>query len=324
MLAYLNMNSRVTLGKVLLQNVSEFETSEGVLEFSGTAKITIPKNYGKLQGQAILSQFKVGDKVKIEAGYNGEYNTEFVGYITTINTDAPLVIECEDESYILRNTNFVKSYKNATLKQILTDITKGTGLKFSCPDVNIGKFQIDNASAYEVLTVIQTEYGLYSRVSEGHLRVGLAYDYYKGGKHHEYVIGQNVRQNDLKYRTKEDLKIRFKAIALNPNGTRTKATVGYIGKDGSERTLHFAGPMTEAQLKETAKAYLSKVSFDGYQGSITGFGAPLTHAGDVLAVKDRLEPDNNYRDSSYFIEKVEISYNESSGFSRQNTLSYKI
>jgi hypothetical protein len=167
-------------------------------------------------------------------------------------------------------------------------------------------------------------YGLYSSVYNGVLRVGLAYDYGENTQTHEYVIGKNVKKNELKYKRKEDFKVRFKAVATNPNGKKTTATVGAKEKDASERTLNFAGPMTKEELKQKAEAAMSKVVYDGYTGSITGFGVPQTRAGDALLIRDDLEPDNNYRDSKYLIEKVDISYNESSGFSRQNTLSYKI
>jgi hypothetical protein len=82
--------------------------------------------------------------------------------------------------------------------------------------------------------------------------------------------------------------------------------------------------MSKAELTKIAGSVLAKVWYDGYSGSISGFGLPRTHAGDALLIRDELEADNRYRDSRYLIEKVDISYNESSGFSRQNTLSYKI
>jgi hypothetical protein len=309
---------------VRLKNVSQFEISENILEMSNTAKITIPRNYALLKDKPILEQFKVGDRVTIESGYDNVFKQEFAGYISRIDSDIPLVIECEDETYPLRQSNFIKSYKDVTLKQVLTDILAGYNIEFECPDVNLGKYQIDNASAYNVLHDLMTGYGMYSRLQNGYMRVGLAFDFGDKSQGHEYVIGKNVKKNELKYKRKEDFKIRFNAIAMNPNGTKTKAVVGIKDRDASERTLHFVGLMTESELSTIATSYLAKVVFDGYTGSITGFGSPRTHAGDALAVIDELEPDRRYRDGKYLIEKVDIAYNESSGFSRQNTLSYKI
>lgn len=320
MLAYLNMTSRISLGNVLLNNISGYKICENILEMSNTAEITIPRNYKKLADKEILEYFKVGDKVKIESGYDGDYETEFTGYISEIESDFPLIIHCEDESYILRQSKFVKAYKSATLKQILTDVIPVT-ITWDAPGVNIGKYQIDKASAYTVLSDLVKNYGLYSRMKNGHLKVGLAYDFADMSKNHVYIIGGNIKNNDLKYKRTQDFKIRFKAVATNPNGKKTTVTVGSNETDASERTLNFAGPMTEAQLKEKATGIMKKLVYDGYSGSITGFGVPRTHAGDALIIRDKFEPE---REGTYLIEKSDIVYNESEGYQRINTLSYKI
>lgn len=333
MLLFINMTAQVQLGNVLLQNINAFEIDENILEMSNTAKITIPRNYGKLNGTPILEQFKAGDKVTIDSGYDGDYVREFTGYIREIESDIPLIIHCDDETYPLRQTNYIKSYKDATLKQVLTDIIPSS-IKFDCPDVRIGKYQIDNASAFAVLQDLMKHYGLYSRLQEGVLKVGLAYEFGEKTDTHIYTINApadnlylaNVKKNDLKFKRKEDFKVRYKAIAHNGKvkGKAKKNTVVVVGnkeKDASERTLNFAGPMTEAELRERANAVMAKTVYDGYTGDITGFGLPRTHAGDALEIRDSLEPD---RAGKYLIEKVNIGYSDSSGFSRKNTLSYKI
>ena len=317
---YLNMTSRVSLGNVLLNNISGYKVSENILEMSNTAEITIPRNYKKLAGKSILEQFKVGDKVKIESGYDGSYETEFTGYISEIESDFPLIIHCEDESYILRQTKFVKAYQSATLKQILADIIPAS-ITWDAPVVNIGKYQIDKASAYTVLSDLVKNYGLYSRMKYGHLKVGLAYDFADQSENHTYIIGGNIKSNDLKYKRTQDFKIRFKAVATNPNGSKTTVTVGSKETDASERTLNFAGPMTVAQLTEKATGIMAKLVYDGYSGTITGFGVPRTHSGDALLIRDKYEPE---REGTYLIEKVDITYNEGEGYQRVNTLSYKI
>jgi hypothetical protein len=316
------MTAQVTLGNVLLKNVSGFEISENILEMSNTAKVTIPKNYAKLKDKAILEQFKVADKVVIACGYDNSFETEFVGYIREIESDVPLIIHCDDETYPLRQTNYIKSYQSATLKQILTDIIpKKSGITFDCPDVKIGKYQIDNASGFAVLQDLMQNFGLYSRLQNSVLKVGLAFDFGEKTQSHEYVIGENVKKNELKYKRKEDFKVRYKAVATNPNGKKTTVIVGNKEKDASERTLNFAGPLTEDQLKERALSVMKKAVYDGYTGSITGFGYPRTHAGDTLTIKDKDQPE---RAGKYLIEKVDIVYDESGGFSRKNTLSYKV
>jgi len=325
MLLYLNMSAKVTLGNVFLENIVAFEVNENILEMSNTAKVTIPKEFGKMAGKTVLEQFKVGDKMSIEAAYNGDYTREFTGYVREIGSDLPLVIECDDETYLLRKQPYTKSYKSATLKQVLTDIIPSS-IAFECPDVHLGKFQIDNASAFVVLQTLIKNYGLYSRLQDGHLRVGLAFDFgEKTAVNHDYYLNDNergnVKNNNLKYKRSEDYNIRFKAIATNPNGKKTTVTVGSKIKDASERTLNFAGPMTEAQLRTSAISIMKKSVFDGYTGDITGFGWPVIHAGDALTIHDTLEKD---RAGKFLVEKVDITYNDSDGYSRKCSLSYKI
>jgi hypothetical protein len=329
MLLFMNMTTQLQLGNVLLKNLNKFEINENILEISNTAKITIPKNYVELKGKSILEQIKVGDRVILDVGYNEEYEREFTGFIREIESDIPLIIHCDDETYPLRQTNFIKSYKDANLKQILTDILQGQSIQFECPEVRIGKYQIDNASAFAVLQDLMKTYGLYSSLQDGKLKVGLAYDFGEKTKKHIYTLNAspdrpyqaNVKKNELKFKRKEDFKIRYKAIANNPNGTKTTVIVGSKEFDASERTLNFAGPMSEAELRQIALDVMKKTVYDGYTGDITGFGLPRTHAGDSLEIRDYLEPE---RAGVYLIEKVSITYNDSSGFLRKNTLSYKI
>ncbi|MEI7504814.1 MAG: hypothetical protein WCJ61_16185 [Paludibacter sp.] len=320
------MCSRITLGKVLLNGINGFEINENILEMSNTAKITIPRQIRSLQNKPILEFFGVGDKVKIESGYyadnssNLSYAIEFTGYIREIESDFPLIIHCEDESYVLRQKTYIESYRAATLKQILTDIIP-KDITFDCPDVNIGKYHIDKVSTFTVLNELVHNYGLYSRLNNGHLKVGLAYDFAEKSTIHKYDVKYDVKKNELKYKRKEDNKMRFKAVATNPNGKKTTVTIGSNETNASERTLNFAGPMTEAELKKAANGIMAKIIYDGYSGSITGFGTPYTHAGDALKIIDQLEPE---RAGTYLIERVDITYNDSTGYSRQNTLSYKL
>jgi hypothetical protein len=325
MLAYLNLNARVTLGEVRLDNVSEFEITESITGMSNTAKITIPKHYALKQDVAILKQFKVGDKVTVESGYNGEYHTEFVGYIAEIDSDIPLVINADD-MYNLRQNNLVKSCPaGTTLKTVLTDILAGTGIAPQCDDVVVGKYIIDNASTFAVLQDLSSSMMLYSRLNleDNTLKVGLAYAYGKNTQNHEYVIGKNVKQNSLKYKRKEDVKLRVEVTSKNKNGKVTKVVFGEKSKDANVFQVNLGFNYPEIEMKKIAENNYSVRCFDGYSGSITGFGSPRTHAGDSLTVIDELEPDNDYRRGTYLIEQVKISYGNG-GFSRENTLSYKI
>src|SRR5574344_1487315 len=142
MILYLNMISHVVIGNVELDNVSKIEINESITELSNSAKITIAKAYKRLEDKSILDNIHVGDRVEARLGYysneDKDIAVEFVGYVSEIESDYPLIIHCDDEMYPLKQNNIVKSYKSATLKQLLSDIV-GKDMKISCPEVNLGK-----------------------------------------------------------------------------------------------------------------------------------------------------------------------------------------
>lgn len=328
MLLFVNMGSQVTLGNVLLKHVSGFEISESILEMSNTAKVHIPKNYAELNGKQILEQFKVGDPVTIDAGYDGDLSREFTGFIREIQSDIPLTIYCDDETYPLRQNQWIKSYQAATLQQVLSDIIP-SDIKVECPSVNLGRFHIDKESSFQVLQRIKNTYGLYSRLQNGVLKVNLR-DLVNDASItnvHTYTLNPKnsvanlVRKNDLKYKRKEDYKLKVRVTSIQPDGKKTKVEVGSTSQWASVISVTYPGTYTEAELRAFGTSIYNKRCYDGYTGSITGFGIPRTHAGDLLNIEDDQEPD---RAGKYMIEKVEIRYDESSGFSRKNTLSYKV
>jgi hypothetical protein len=336
MMLYLNMASEVQLGGVKLANVTEFEITESIDDVSNTAKITIPRVYQKLNEKSLLEQINVGDKVVIKAGYyaDGEaaLTPEFTGYIREVGAERPLAIYCDDESYILHQTSYVKSYKAATLAQVLKDVMPA-GVTVECPDVALGKFHIDNASAFAVLKGLREEYGLYSRLQDGVLKVGLRDMLSSGvpGESHTYTLnptgsdGNFVKKNELKFKRKEDYQLRVKATAIDATAGQKKkkvtAEVGSKREHASVLHVTYPGKMTEQALRAYAASIYNKRCYDGYTGSVTGFGTPRVHAGDAITLIGAEDAAGNF---TYLVEKVTISYNSSEGFSRKCDLSYKI
>lgn len=337
MMLFLNMCSAVQLGAVTLNNVAAFEITESIDELSATAKITLPRVYGALSEKSLLNQIKVGDKVAIKAGYytadgDAELHTEFTGYIREIGTDRPLVVYCDDESYILQQTSFVKSYREATLAQVLKDIAPA-GVTVECPGVALGKLHIDNVSAYIVLKELKEKYGLYSRLRDGALKVGLRdiLEQDIPGSSHEYTlnpttaVGSFIKKNDLKFKRKEDYHLRVKATAIaaaaGKKSSKLTVEVGSKREHASVISVTYPGKVAEKELRAYAASIYNKRCYDGYTGSITGFGAPRVHAGDAIALLNAGEGGGNFK---YLVEKVIITYNDSGGFSRKCDLSYKI
>ncbi len=316
---YVAMQPLVTIGDVVFDHVGSVEIKQSVIQLTDTATMTLPRAY-KLKDKNVLDYIKVGDQATIQLGYNGELHEEFSGYVREINTSIPLVIHLDDEMYQLKKGNIIDSWEKITLKELLTEIAPG--YKTECPKVNLGKFQIDSASPFIVLQELKKQYGFYSWTKGKTLHCGFAYDIKDNAPvNHVYTYGLNIPKggNQLKYNRKEDIKLRVTAIANKPNGKKLKVEIGSKDRDAQQRTLNF-GDKTKEELKELANKELAKIRFDGYTGTIRGFGIPLTMAGDTLELRNMPEADGN---GKYLIEAVTIKWGKG-GYLRTNKLSYQV
>lgn len=313
------MSCRVTIGVVQFDYVNSIQIMSSIKLLSDTAKITLPRNtstnvLGKDQSlvrKSILDFIREGDEVNIELGYDGELESEFKGYVSRISADVPLLIECEDEMYWLRKSNFNETFKEVNLSELLNYIAPDYPHEV-IDDINLGKFIIDNASAYEVLEAVEKDYLLHSYFKNGTLVVGFPVDI-KPGVTHPYNMSRNVRNaQQLEFVKAEDVKLQVKAISNNRNGSKTVVTVGETG--GASRTLNFANK-TEDELRQLAQRNLDSLSFDGYQGSFRAFGVPRVKAGDAIEITDPEYPDGS-REGKYLTESVEINYSQSTGWER--------
>jgi hypothetical protein len=324
------MNCRVQIGNIPLQNVESFEVNENVEEISDTATVKIPRNFKSLQNIPILRNIKTGDAVLIESGYNENYHQEFRGYVREIESDkAPIILHCEDEMYLLKQNSHTKNYSSTTLRRVLTDIMPA-GTKIDCPTLSIGKLEIKKASTFTALNQIRESYGLYSRYDsvKKELRVNLR-DITQPDLTNIHTLAINPapynlsepfsKSNELRYRRKEDFKLQVEVSAVLPSGKKIKIVEGSKEADANKITFNYAGKHSESELKKIAKSLYNKRCYDGFTGSVTSFGEPRIHAGDIIRIADRENADNS---GNYFVEKVTISY-DINGFERKCEISYK-
>ena len=329
--SYLNINIRITVaGKIQFSAVKQIEITQSIELLTTTAKVELPREFknARRDGQSfsierknLLELIKVGDSIRIEAGYNGAYFTEFEGYITQIGADIPLLLTCEDEMYQLKNKPLInKTYASVSLKQLLKDIA--SDYETEVLDMQLGKLMIERSSPYKVLEELKRQYGIHCSFRMGKLVAGLKTDFKSKAVYH-FTFDKNFRQSrDLKYKTKNERKVLLKAES-SQKGTSKKVTYQYGEEGGSERTLHAPLNLSQEELKDfTEKAYNSSV-FDGYEGTLESFGYPRTKAGDTIALTDPNYPDK-HRDGLYLLESVSIYLNAQDGYKRKNKLSMKL
>jgi hypothetical protein len=314
---YLNMRARVTVGKVRFDVVHAIRIEETITEIGNKATIELPRNFKKLDGKPVLDYISAGDPVTIELGYNDKLAQEFKGYVAVIDAEMPLVLHCEDEFYPLKQNNWVKAYKSVTLKALLEEVV--TGYKIDCPDAQLGKFEVGNASTYEVLRKVQGDYGLFSCIIDGTLIAGFSYDW-QAGKTNRWIVHRqkNVRSSDLKWKRQKDYKTRIKVEYWEGK----KKKVHYVGTPGQGANTVSVGKMAadKNEAHKMGEAVLARTVYDGFTGSISTFGHPRIHAGDTIELQDSLEPE---KAGVYLVDKVTIDYNEQ-GWARDNSLAHRL
>ena len=340
---YFIPKSQIKIGDVKLYGenagINAVEINISLKDISDSAKITLPRNLLKKEGKGILEYIKVGDRVRISLGYDDNINEEFKGFVSKIGDGTPLAVEVDDDWYQFKKSEPInKSWAKTTLEEVLKFCFPGYTIE--CPKVNLtGGFIMQNATVFEAVKGLKDSYGFFAKIDCDTKKVNCFFPFdFTGWKTHSYVFGTrndetlaklrqrnltpNVVKNDLKFERKEDLKLQITAIAKQKTGKDLKVTVGSTDNGATKRTLNYGHEITtEKALKEKAEQDLSKMSYDGYSGKVTGFGVPVVRSGDAVKIVD---PENLEREGTYLVEAVKITYSLSGGLRRECTLSYKI
>jgi len=145
----------VTVGNFNFDYVTNARVESSFDLFTDTASIVLPNKFRiKQSGKTIVAGttnlFERGDVVTIKAGYFPKLPTIFEGHISKILPDSPLVLECEDDMWLLKQVNLVsKEFADPTIKDVVEYATASqTGLKIEYDDENakIGAFHVDNSA----------------------------------------------------------------------------------------------------------------------------------------------------------------------------------
>lgn len=307
----------VRIGDLEYSKISGYEAESTWKNLGDTAML---KLYGFVQvygpdGQAtqvakLEDLVKVGDPVEVQLGYDGELRTEFKGFVAEIKLTVPFEVRLEDEYFHLKRTAVNRTWKHTTLRKLLAELVPGVKLSPTVPQLSIDSFRADRTTVAGVLQKLKEYYLVCAYFRDGVLFVGLPYTEFTSaslidGAEAYYHFQQNVVDDDLSYKRKEDVRIKAKVVAMHRNGKKT--TVEGVGDvDGEERTITLRTETTDkAELKRMAEAELARFKYDGYRGTLTSFGVPfLLHSG-VADLHDEIHPQ---RDGRYLVDSVKTSF----------------
>lgn len=331
------LGCEIKIGNKVFKSVSSVEIERSMHTLSDTCTIEIPKTATENRKGEVASNvpsaknFSVGDEVTVNLGYNGNLTTEFRGFVKSILPTTPTKIVCEDETYLLRKRTINKHYDNVTLKELIEDCIKGTGITIdnTIPSVNLYELTIKNSNAAFVIQKIMEDYGLtifFPSWKKIHVGITVGATVQKTTK---YEIGKNVIDDDFEVVDSSDIQLQLECKTILPNGSELKVTVGdngeYTdktdkkrkGKEGKvigspeKRTMYFYNIQSAKELAEVGLAHLQKLKYTGLRGSLTTFLTPYVTCGQSVSIVDaRFE---GRLDGVYLAEKITVSFGDGGG-----------
>ena len=283
--------------------------TEDTESLTDTCVVELPKKVkweGLPVGAGDAPPIKRGDRISVMLGYDDELKLRFSGYVRRVSAGTPVKIECEDGMFLLKLLPAQKKgFKAATLDALIGALLEGSGVKYKLvdKDIALGPYRITRSTVAEELAELQRTFGLmaYFRNMSGEqaLYVGFTYPF-DGRRKERFLHGRNIISNNLEYRRKEDVKLRVKAISIQPDNRRIEVEAG--DKDGELRTVYKYN-VQEADLKAFAAGELERFKYSGYQGGFETFGEPMVGKTDIAHVEGE---DGNSGD--FLIKKVEVTF----------------
>jgi hypothetical protein len=293
-----------------LNMVSSIDIESSVDSLSDTAIITLPE---AVMNQVLKIQDKVGrgSEVIIEAGYDGNLKTEFVGYVQDVTTnDSSLKIMCEDALFLFRKAVKNVELKPTSLKKIAESIVNQIDSSFTVKcdyDIAYEKFVIHQATGYDVLKKLaeETKANIYFNTDKKELHIHAPY-LEKGGSV-VYSMQKNIEKSSLEFKKAIDRKVEITVESTNIKGKVEKFTAGTTG--GETVTLK-VGSVAKADMQKIANAELLRRSADMYEGSIDTWLVPFVQPSYSAKIMDSDYPE---KDGSYYVVGVTTAINESGG-----------
>ena len=280
------LNANITIKsekRWVFDKITSCHVERSFESLTDTAVLVLPKKV-KWQGDPEIP-IRRGDPVTVQLGYDGKLETVFMGYITSIGSDIPVDIKCEDEMFMLKQRKAIKkAYRTATIRQVLED----QGMPYTIRvmgEQSLGAYRVTATTVAELLADLGKS-GIRSFfITENGSPVlcsGILFDR-SDSPLQVFSTGVNlIERSSLKHVRSDEAKYKVKAVSIDRNNKRTTVEVG--DEDGSLRTFVTCGK-SEAELKAWADAKLSECKNSGLEGSFTTFGARVVDKLDHVGVK---------------------------------------
>ena len=323
----LRLTHKVTIAQRLLRGILSVAVNKSIEELSDTAKVSVN---AMVEGRALEleKQVTAGQPIRIELGYDDQNKLEFSGYIVAVEVEGALLkIDCEDAMYLLRkpvkSEQLTKTNPSSIAEKVLAQVLPSASVVAAqgVSDILFDSFTISNATAWEVLKKVKsdTKINIYMRQNKLFLSLRyLADDSTKALPPVRYNFEQNVEKSNLKYRTSEQTDLQVTIVGLDNKNKPVRASAGKPGQE--TQTLQRYNVSNKPSLQKIAEETAKKWSYQGYEGSLTGWLHPYCTYGQSAKIIDPLYAQ---RQGTYFIERVKVKYSQKGG-AREVFLSKKL
>lgn len=291
------------------------------------------------------AMFAEGDAVTINLGYNDKATKEtgadegaikrtpvtganndglwtvFRGFVSNVGKDLPVEIECEGYGRKLRDINVSRNRATMRVKELLDLVKtdkdgKSTGIDVVVAEganLHLQNIRIQNNNGIELIENVK-------RFGQGILNVffiepdvlwcGLTYTPYSQGKDPfglgevNYRLGYNVPQKNH-LRMRKPLQ-RVQMLFGNTMATGKKVEAASDAKTALQRHKRIVNNIGDLNdMKAMAQEAQYKMSYTGYDGSLTAFLQPACGPGWIANISNRINPS---LDGKYMIEGTEVSF----------------
>lgn len=281
-----------------------------------TCTLTLPKKVKWENANKI--PLKRGDAITVALGYGEDLRVRFVGFIRSVSVKTPIVVQCEDWMWKLKQTSFEnKPYDSATIGQILKDILPPDIATHTFGEQNIGSYRTKQPTVAAELdnlkkNGIQCFFKL--RDEKPVLYCGTLFDDRQTPKP-VFREGLNIITNTTDYKRAEEVNVKIKATSISPDNKIFQAEVG--DEQGAVRTM-FRYNLDEQALRSWAEQEHKHLKCDGLYGSFTTFGVPEIDKEDHIL----LETEESIQ-TSYAVKSVAIKF-DAEGYRQTITLDRQI
>ena len=324
------LESQIKIGNFTFDYVTNLTIESSWNTFTDTAIITLPNKFirnNKVIVAGTDNLFKRGDVVEINIGYFPKLQRRFTGFLNNIHPETPLILECEDPMWLLKQINLKsKQFLNTTIKEVVDFATADLGnltVEFDDKDAKIGNFEIDNkgfVNAVTVFEVLKKQFGYNIYFQDGILQVRILNSILSLDKTaHVMDTEFNIIEDNLTFQRDDDvgMVVRFDSkqkdnsvITLFGFKEKGETVISRIPKQGGIVNSWKVPELSEDLIKQLITRNIDKYIWEGFQGSFMTFLEPTIEHSDRIDFIDNRLPEKNGR---YLIKTVVTTFGVDGG-----------